>query len=443
MVAQPERDAEDAVEVGQFSRRRDPAADEAGCVERRTEPAEAEARAEAHGHENHAEPQRHRHARDEQVLEPAVPPPRDHHREERQREHRGQLHRDAERDDRDPERDEQQLTLGQGRWRIALDADRQPPDADLQPGQHQPDGQCVVVRAGDEMEDQQRVRRAQPQRRHRLDAEAARQPRQRPDDQHDADEREPALQQHAERDVVARDRGQPAAEPQHDRPVRRGCFAPHIGHAEGERVADAERLLRAERVRVHAAVHDLALREIAVDVAGKQRRDDQQRRQPQRDDPGQLPAGGEPGAVGQGELAEHQPGDDQDAHAGDGDREGHRRDAGEQPQHRDVLYRVDHRRGSGAERTQRQEQRADRAESADDVEAALLGRVEGLRLARANGGQGYDRTTFGSHSCLVLLSHCHVPKRIGPGWGESDHCTLPRLCRPRGNKTHLCCEKDR
>ncbi len=73
-------------------------------------------------------------------------------------------------------------------------------------GEHQAEHQGLVVDAGDQVEQQQRVRGAEPQRAHGGDPAASRQPRQRPHDQRDADQREEPVHEDSGDDVVAGER---------------------------------------------------------------------------------------------------------------------------------------------------------------------------------------------------------------------------------------------
>ena len=91
---------------------------------------------------------------------------------------------------------------------------------DLQPDQQQPDHQRLVVDAADQVEQHQRVGRAEPQRQPGVQRAALGQPGQRPDDHGDPAERQRAVLQHAEHHVVAADRGDAAAEDQEQRAVR-------------------------------------------------------------------------------------------------------------------------------------------------------------------------------------------------------------------------------
>ena len=75
---------------------------------------------------------------------------------------------------------------------------------ELGAGQHQAQHQRLVVDAGDQMHDQQRVGRAQPQRADLGDAAAAGQPRRRPHDQADPDQHHQPVAQHGGDDVLAR-----------------------------------------------------------------------------------------------------------------------------------------------------------------------------------------------------------------------------------------------
>ena len=148
--------------------------------------------------------------------------------EEAQHEQRGQLHRrGADDEDRPAEQ-------------VRIEYPGARPQPDLDPGQHEPDHQRLVVDAADQVEQHERVADPEPQREADIDPAAAGQPGQRPDDEGEPDQREHAVGEDAEHDVVAGERGDAAADDEEERPVRGGRVAPDRGDRADQRIVDAE-----------------------------------------------------------------------------------------------------------------------------------------------------------------------------------------------------------
>ncbi len=167
---------------------------------------------------------------------------------------------------------------------IAVARVRQPPAAVAHPvdaaqrelgaGQHQAQHQRLVVDAGHQVHEQQRVARAQPQRADLVHPATLGQPRGGPDDQADADQHHEPVAEHGGDDVVPGEHRDALADPQEQRAVRGRGLPPQAGNRQGEHVVETESGGRPDLIRVQPEPGDLALRQVGVDVLAVHRRGD-------------------------------------------------------------------------------------------------------------------------------------------------------------------------
>ncbi len=164
----------------------------------------------------------------------------------------------------------------------------------------------VVVGACDEVEQDQRVEGAEPERGGRVGAAVPGEPGQRGGHQAHSEEGDDPHPEEPGGEFAAGQPGQPRGEGEEHRAVRRAGVLPQRGDLVGERPAERG---GAVRVDVHVGVDHGALREVAVHVPAEQRRREQQRGRPYGEDQEQGARGGRFGAADQ--LAQQQPGRDQ------------------------------------------------------------------------------------------------------------------------------------
>ena len=230
--------------------------------------------------------------------------------------------------------------------------------------EHEPDHERLVVDAADQVEQHERVADAEPQREPDVHPAAPGEPRQRPDDEGEPGQRQHAVGEDAEDDVVAGERGDAASDDEEERAVGGGGVAPDRGDRADERIVDAQAARGAEHVGVDAARELGALGEVAVDVAGEQRRRERQRHRPGGRGARQLGdrRRGRDGAVGAQHLRHPQPRQhhQHDARVGDGD--GERDVAAGQPDQPQPEGRVGHRQRARAQAAHGHQQRGDEAE---------------------------------------------------------------------------------
>ncbi len=178
------------------------------------------------------------------------------------------------------------------------------------------------------------------------------------------DERQHAVGEDAEDDVVAGERRDAAPDDEEERAVRGGRVAPDRGDGAHQRVVDAQAAGRPEHVGVDAPGELGALRQVAVDVAGEQRRGDRERQRPRGRGARQLGDRGRGcgGAVGAQHLGHPQPRQhhQDDARVGDGDGQGDV--AAGQADQPEPEQRVGDRQRARAEAAHRHQQGGDEAE---------------------------------------------------------------------------------
>ena len=209
------------------------------------------------------------------------------HRHESQGQQRGQLDLRRQRDQDGAEHhDRQRGPAGQPEGQVrrsrrrpavggshGLDAAQR----ELGAGEHQAQHQRLVVDAGHQMHEQQRIAGAQPQRADLRDAAAAGQPWGGPDDESDADQYDQTMEQHGFDDVLAGDARDAPPDPQEQRTVGRRRLPPQAGHRQREDVVQPQAGRRSDPVGVAALQRDLALGQIGVHVLAVHRRSDEQR----------------------------------------------------------------------------------------------------------------------------------------------------------------------
>lgn len=160
----------------------------------------------------------------------------------------------------------------------------------------------------DQVQQDERVERAEPQRRGRIGTAVPGQPGQRRRHQRDTEQGDQAHAEQSGRYLAAGQAGQRGGDGEEHRAVRRGGLLPHRCHLVGERAAE---LCGPVRVDVDVRVDHGALGEIAVHVPAEQRRGEQQRGRPRSQHEQQGARGGRFGAAY--DLAEQCPrGDQQD-----------------------------------------------------------------------------------------------------------------------------------
>ena len=250
------------------------------------------------------------------------------------------------------------------------------------------------------MHQQQWVGCAQPQRTDLGDPAALRQSRRRPDDQSHPDQHHDAMTEHCGDDVLPGQGGDPAADPEEQRPV--GCrrFPPEARHREGEHVIQAQSGRGSDVVGVQSVAGDLALRQVGVDVLAVHRRSDQQRQHPQQQGAVQLAA--RHPARAQREAAEHQPGQGHHHRSGGGHRQRDRLNPGGEVQqaHSEggVLH---HRPGTRPQSPDAHQHRSGRTEQPGSAHADELGPGQRRRLDVLVAVQPRNRRTQGE------LPGCH------------------------------------
>ena len=143
------------------------------------------------------------------------------------------------------------------RWNVKRDARH-----------HQADHQHLVVHATHQMNDHQRVERADPQRGSAVGADVAGHPRRRPDQQHQPGQHAQPQHHRARDDVVADQHRDELGHEDERRPVRRGRRRPDRTDVVQQRIRIVD---RADQVRVEAVAQQCALRQIGVRVAAEHR----------------------------------------------------------------------------------------------------------------------------------------------------------------------------
>ncbi len=197
-----------------------------------------------------------------------APSPGERHRDEPQRQQRRKLHLRRHRDQHHAEHQHRQRQPGRPVGAVTRQSQRtgqqrargfDTAQRELRAGQHRAQHRRPVMNACDQVHDQPRVGGgAQPQRADLGDPAATGEARRRPDDQPDTDQHHHAVAQHGRDDVLAGKRGDAAANPEEQRPVRRGRVAPQAGHRQREDVVETQRLCRAYAVRVEPS-RDISL----------------------------------------------------------------------------------------------------------------------------------------------------------------------------------------
>jgi hypothetical protein len=152
-----------------------------------------------------------------------------------------------------------------------------PAERGHQPRAQQTEHDGVVVRSGDEVQQHERIERAEPQRGGRVGAAVPGQPRQRGRHQCHAEQRDDPHPEQPGGHLTPRQTGQRGGDGEEDRTVRCRGPPPHRRHLVRERTAEDRRPVR---VDVDVRVDHRALRQIAVDVPAEQGRREQQRRGP-------------------------------------------------------------------------------------------------------------------------------------------------------------------
>ncbi len=189
MIAQAQQDAHLPGAERQQRRGRHPAAHHVRGAQR-VDPAEAQAAGPAHDGHHRQRQGRHAAAGQQQGAQVSSPPVGQGHRDEAQRQQRRQLHLRRQRDqDGAGHQHAQRFPVGtrlEGARQQARGVDTA--QREFGARQHQAQHQRLVVHAGHQMHDQQRIGRAQPQRADLGDATAPGQPGRRPHDQCDAEQ---------------------------------------------------------------------------------------------------------------------------------------------------------------------------------------------------------------------------------------------------------------
>ena len=228
---------------------------------------------------------------------------------------------------------------------------------------------------GHQMHQEQRVGGAQPQGGDLRDAAAARQSRCGPDDQTDPDQYDEPVAQHGPDNVFIGQLGDPATDPEEQRPVRSRGLPPQTRNRQRENVIEPKARRRSDLVGVQPDPGDLALCQVGVDVLAVHRRCDQQRHHPHQQRPVQLAA--RHPARAENEATEHQPG--QRHHHRAGGRHGQRDglNAGRQIEQPHPEGRVlHHRSGAGPQRPDTHQDGAGGAEQPGPVHGPQFGRIE-------------------------------------------------------------------
>ena len=181
--------------------------------------------------------------------------------DERQEHHGDGLDRDGQRHQDDSEHDA-------------------PGGAVIEPGQREADHQGVVVDAGDEVGEEQRVGRGQPERTVRIDAMKLGEFGHVDDAQHHAGQRRQPEQHDAGFGVDVGGPDHELLNPQEQLAVRHRRFGPHLVGAELEVVGQRR---DAVLVGVEALHHQAALADVGVHVPAEQRDAEHHRQAPRRD----------------------------------------------------------------------------------------------------------------------------------------------------------------
>ena len=241
--------------------------------------------------------------------------------------------------------------------------------------------------ASDEVQDHERIHRAEPQRGNSRHPAAPCEAGQRPDDQANPEQCHESMQEDRRGDVVAGDLGDALTDPDEERAIGRGGVTPEVGDRPGEDVVDAESADGAHRVRIHAAFGDGALCQVGVDVLAEQGRSNEDRGDPEQQRAVGLPAGhtslwastfedlhAEPADR---EASDHQPGDDEHQRSADRHRQRRAPHSGWQRQEAQACDGVlQHWDLAGTQGTDQQQHRTGGSEDLDPEESSIFFRVE-------------------------------------------------------------------
>ena len=221
-----------------------------------------------------------------------------------------------------------------------------------------------------------------------------------PDDQPDADQHHDPVAQYGGDDVLSGQRGDAATDPEEQRAVGRGSFAPQARHRQREDVIEAQSRRRTDAVGIESEPGDLALRQVRVDVLAVHRRRHQQRQDPQHQGAIELTA--RQPSVAEREAAQHQPGQRHHHRARGGHRQRHRLDARREVEQPDPERRVLHDGpGARAECADGHQDRAGGAEQPGSPQCDEFGvvqwRTHSSLVAVPTGDRRTQRALAGGH----------------------------------------------
>lgn len=244
-----------------------------------------------HGGDRHRGPDRH-HGGAEQCPDGPPPPgelPGPERCDEHQRDQGGRLHQGGQGQQRGAER----RPVGHRRG---------------QPGAEQPHHQSVVVRTADQVDQDQRVEHAEPERRRRVDPAASGQAGQDRGEQDHPEHGDHPQAEDAEDHLGAGHRRHRRGQDQENRAVRGGGVLPDRRHLGGEGTTEGGRTVP---VDVQPGADHRPLGQVAVDVAAEDRRRDRQWCRPERQGDDQGRRAGRTLAVD--EASQPPPGGDEQA----------------------------------------------------------------------------------------------------------------------------------